>query len=406
MSKWLHRLPKQKKPKQNEKIADLDKYRSFLKLRRIVSIVLAGCAVIALVVILAVAFFTGKFTEFFYHVGQISASDSYPVTIKEQSFVDAAALDRYIAVMTKNGVIFLDEKGQKADEAILGYSSPVLRSNNECVLVYDHSGTQFRYIQPFHTGYAVQTDQKIITGALSKNGNAAIATYSDRYAAEVSVYNKNGIISYRWYSASDKVIGLSFSEDGEHLYVSCINAENGFIQTILYALNLKSEKEVYRTVLSAAVAPYYLQTFSNQQLAIITSGDIEFIDEKGVSYSSLYYYSDLLAVCGSEKYLAAAQQNINNNTTAITIYNAEGTRIDAIELADPPLEMTLDGTDLYCLTENELLRWNFAKNEVERYVPKENCSGMVIQNGEAYLYSNNTISRVTFQIDTSDSLTD
>ena len=407
MSKWLHKLPKklnnapkapkkvkEKQPKAAGKIEDLDRYRQSLKLRKWISLILAGCTIVILVIVLATAFFTGKFTEFFYHFKQLSAEDQYPVTIKEQSFSDAEGMDRYLSIMTRNGVIFLDEKGEKADEAVLGYSSPVMKNNQEAVMIYDHSGNQFCYAKPFEQGFTIETEKKIITGAISKEGNCAIATYHDRYAAEVTVYHTDGSVSYRWYSASDKVISLAFDDESNRLYVCCINANGGFLKTIVYALNLNSEKEIYRTTLSNSVSPYYMQPMSDGGLAVVTTGSIEFLDKDGATLSATYYYSDLYAVDGSGKYLALAQKNINNNTTSLLIYNASGDRIASTELNDVPYDMHLTGTNLYCLTDDNFFHWSFSKNENELIDLEEHCSGMAILGETVFLYSNNTVSRM------------
>lgn len=400
MSKWLHKLPKknkapdkQKQSREQNGIQNLDRYRHFLKVRRILSLILAGCAVIALVVVLATAFFSGKFTEFFYHVKQFSAEDNYPVTIKEQSFTDAAGLNRYLAIMTKNGIVFLDEKGDKAQENVLGYSSPVMRYNKQGVLVYDQGGTQFQYVQPFQLGFSMTTEQKIITGALSENGNCAIATYHDRYAAEVTVYNADGSISYRWYSASDKVMQLAFDPDGRRLYVCCINAEDGFLQTIVYALSAGSDKELYRTALSNSVSPLYLQPMSNGRLAVITTGSIEFLNSSGIASDTSYYYSDLYAACGSERYLAIAQQNVYNNTTNLIVYTPDGEKVASTEITDTPVQLDISGSKVYCLTDNTLIQWDFSDNQKEYIIPEENCSGMVLFKDTVYLYNNNNIDR-------------
>lgn len=408
MSKWLHKLPKNNKRSAKAKkagtkkaqtvqntdsIQNIDRYRSFLKIRKIISVILAGCTVIVLVIVLATAFFTGKFTEFFYQAKQMSAEDTYPVTLKEQSFTDAAGLDRYLAIMTKNGVIFLDEKGSKADETVLGYSSPILRSNGSGVMIYDHGGTQFEYAQPFQTGFSIETEQKIITGALSEAGNCAVATYHERYAAEVSVYNTDGSVSYRWYSASDKVISLAFDAGGKRLYVCCINAKDGFLQTIVYALSLGSEKEIYHTVLSDSVSPLYLHPMSDGRIAVVTTGSIEFLDSDGMISNAGYYYSDLYAVCGDEKYLAVAQQNVYNNTTNLIVYNSSGDRIASTEISDDPLEIDLNVTHLYALTNSELICWDFVGNGKEHLVPEENYAGMVYFDETIFLYNNNNITR-------------
>ncbi len=390
-------FPKQKsKPKSKkttENIQNIDRYRNFLKVRKVVSAILAGCTVIALVIILATAFFTGKFTEFFYQARQFSAADQYPVTLKEQSFANAAPLSRYLAIMTRNGVIFLNGKGDKADETMLGYSSPILRSGEDSVLIYDHGGTQFSYIKPFQQGYSLETEQKIITGAMSAKGDAAIATYHERYAAEVSVYSPDGLVSYRWYSASDKVISLAFDPDGKRLYVCCINAKDGFLQTIVYALNIRSEKEIYHTVLTDSVSPLYLHPMESGHLAVVTTSSIEFLDEDGMIVGAGYYYSDLYAVSGVEKYLVVAEQNIYNNTTSIILYDKNAEQAASTEIGDNPLSVITHGDVVYALTDSYLIVWNFVTGERRYIMPEENYTGMVLFDGEIYLYNNNNVTR-------------
>ncbi len=413
MSKWLQKLPKnlfssKKKPKKSApkakkqpetSIKNLDRYRSFLKVRKVVSAILAGCTVLVLVVVLATAFFTGKFTEFFYQAGKLSAPDVFPVTLKEQSFANAAGLDRYLAIMTKNGVIFLDERGEKADEKMLGYSDPILRHNSEGVLVYDHGGTKFEYIEPFQPGYSLQTEQKIITGALSDKGDLAIATYHERYAAEVSVYHADGTVSYRWYSASDKVISLAFDPDGKRLYICCINAKDGFLQTIVYALNIQSEKEIYHTVLSDSVSPLYLHPMDGGNLAVVTTSSIEFLNADGIIVGAGYYYSDLYAASGDAKHLAVAEQNVYNSTTNLLYYDKNGETKFSAEIADIPLQIIPGEGVLYILTDSELILWEFETGEKKYIIPEEHYTGMVFFDGEIYLYNNNNVARAIARAD-------
>ncbi len=378
---------------QQSKIQNLDRYRNFLKVRKVVSAILAGCTVIVLVIVLATAFFTGKFTEFFYQAKQFSAADQFPVTLKEQSFSDAAGLDRYLGIMTRNGIIFLNEKGDKADESMLGYSSPILRSNGSGVMIYDHGGTQFSYIRPFAQGFSLETDQKIITGAMSSKGTMAIASYHERYAAEVSVYGTDGSVLYRWYSASDKVISLAFDTDGKRLYVCCINAKDGFLQTIVYALNIRSEKELYHTVLSDSVSPLYLHPMSDGSVAVVTTSSIEFLDSEGMILSAEYYYSDFYAATGNDSYLAIAEQNIYNNTTDLILYDKNGEQVVSTEIGDIPSKLILNGDTLYALTDSTLLIWNHATGDKQYIIPEENYTGMVLFDDQIYFYNNNNVTR-------------
>ena len=88
---------------------------------------------------------------------------------------------------------------------------------------------------------------------LDASGNVAVATGSDRYLGQVSVYDRNQQLVFGWSSSKEYILSVSMGSGG-NLAVACVNAVDGRVTTVVYALNIHREEELSRTEFPGSLA--------------------------------------------------------------------------------------------------------------------------------------------------------
>lgn len=80
-----------------------------------------------------------------------------------------------------------------------------------------------------------------------------MATGSDRYLGQVSVYDRNQQLLFSWSSSKEYILSVSMGSGG-NLAVACVNAVDGRVTTVVYALNIHREEELSRTEFPGSLA--------------------------------------------------------------------------------------------------------------------------------------------------------
>ena len=73
------------------------------------------------------------------------------------------------------------------------------------------------------------------------------------YLGQVSVYDRNQQLLFSWSSSKEYILSVSMGSGG-NLAVACVNAVDGRVTTVVYALNIHREEELSRTEFPGSLA--------------------------------------------------------------------------------------------------------------------------------------------------------
>ena len=87
-------------------------------------------------------------------------------------------------------------------------------------------------------------DRPILLAEMSTGGSVAVVTQSDRFAAELTVWDSSMEFRYGWNPTDTEgtPVRVAFARDNKRLAVACLVAQGGSLQTNLYFLDIRSDE--------------------------------------------------------------------------------------------------------------------------------------------------------------------
>lgn len=167
----------------------------------------------------------------------LSPGKGYPYKINSSSVEGMTVLNGNIFILTDEKTLSLDTTAKQVKGTQHTYSRPILSKKGGKVVLFDQSGNRYRIENRTDTLYTGETpdDEKIITAALGKKGNLALATLSDSSVSKLTVLNS----SYKkeefvWNCAADSIVSVDLSDNGKYAAVSVVGASEGEIYSKVY----------------------------------------------------------------------------------------------------------------------------------------------------------------------------
>ncbi len=144
-------------------------------------------------------------------------------------------------------------------------------------------------------------DQKIITACINDRNYYAIATESDRYLAQFSLYTPNGEALLTWYSSDNYIVDIAISPDAKKVAVALVQSQQGELRGGVYIFrtnNAEGPVQQYtytdETILSVA-------WHSNSMLSAVGENKTYFYDGDGQTTGEYDYAGNTLAFFSQEE---------------------------------------------------------------------------------------------------------
>lgn len=146
------------------------------------------------------------------HEGDITT-----INYENGTFSDAALFEAGIAY-ADNDSLFLARPGSVTTmKHTLGYSSPVVETSDDYVLVYDRGGMQAVLANSATAVAELSLDSAIITGSMGQDGRFVLVTDEQGYRTAVAVYDTSGKEVFKYQSSEYYIVSADLSPDGKTL---------------------------------------------------------------------------------------------------------------------------------------------------------------------------------------------
>ncbi len=165
--------------------------------------------------------------------------------------LENAASSRYsrysngIICVSETHLSFYTKNAVKKWTQNLQISSPVLRVNENYILVFEKKGNKFSLYKGKKNIYTAKVDGTIKTASVSAAGDAVIVFDRDGYKGSVAVFNKSGEEVYLWNSGTYSILDADISKE-RRLAVSLLDA-SAAISSKVYLFDI-DKTEVDNTV--------------------------------------------------------------------------------------------------------------------------------------------------------------
>ncbi len=317
--------------------------------------------IVAIIMLIEVLLPAGIF-QTISNVTAVLGKGTYPISIKGAETLNVATPGNYFFHLTDTYISGYASSGKELFSTAHGFERPVLSTSKGRILVYNLGGKQFHIFDLNELKETVETKQEIICAAISDSGNYAVATYSDKYAAAVTVYNKRGKILFEWYSAEDAINNIAISPNGKKIAISTFNSSSGLFNSKVNIINFKSATPEFSKTIEKNLV-YGLKGSNKKGFFVVKSKGTEFIKwsgEKSTEFSDDYNIS-LFRSCGSKNAVVFCRES-DQTDNRIAIITKSGKHKYTLKFKGIINDIRIKGSNVYCLSDNTVSVLDFEGN--------------------------------------------
>jgi len=164
----------------------------------------------------------------------------YPYQVNSSEVEKIGSIGGDLVLLEKGRTVTLSGTAKETAEKEHTYANPAMSLNDRKVICYNRSGHRYRVETRTDVVYEGKTeeDEPIITAAIGKKGNIALATLSDKAMSRLTVLSKNyKQTEFVWNCAEYTITSVSLSDNGRYVAVSAIGSKDGEIFSKVYVFD-------------------------------------------------------------------------------------------------------------------------------------------------------------------------
>ena len=356
---------RQKEPKEELKVVRGRKREN----KRRNKILLATVSAVVILIILLQSLLPGGIFATISRSFTLMGSGNYPYSLGSTETINTVSEGSYYYLLSNTNIEAFSNSGKHLFTYTHGFENPVLKTSADGALVYEQGGNDILLFDLKGLSKTVKKEKSIITCAIADSGHYAIATFSDNYASQVEVYNKNHKSVYEWYSSDDTVNNMAFSPNGKKIAVSAFNSDSGQYSSHLRVLNYKSANPLFTREYKDGII-YSLENAFRGAFAVVLKDKVEFVTWR--RYKVNEYKSDYLTTMfkrGKNGYVAVFNRKNDKTDNRIAVFSKKGKVLAEFTYKGTITDIGMWNNQVYCLSDTEILLLD-SKGEILR---KSNC---------------------------------
>ncbi len=325
-----------------------------------------------------------------FHTGS-----GFPVRLPDERVEQLYLSGSDLVVLTDAALLEYNNSAYQMFYRQHGMGTPVVDTMSSRVLIYDRGGKTLKIENRYETVHEETLENSILLGRLNESGSFVIATRSQRYSAEIKVFDGHKFQnSYTRYLVAGEITGLDISRDGTHIVYSVVEARNGEFVSTVYICDIGKKDPIATQVYENAfiVAVDYKE---NDRIAVLGDSMFSSLDKTGAGRVDHDYEGRYLKLADRTKKgfsaLVLAEQTGDLSGTLLLISAKGEVLADFVfdqELRD--IACTDDG--IYGLFGRQLVLLDRKGAQKKVWETGQDVSDIIERNGCAVLLKNSEIS--------------
>ena len=200
----------------------------------------------------------------------VTPGKGWPVEQQVEGAFDLQTISGGIALCGASDLVLYSNSARQLHSVHHGYASPAMTTGNTRICVYDRGGKELRVESRSRTLVTKTTEYPILTADMAAGGTLAVATRSERYLAEITVYDLNFEEIYYAYLAEYYPYLVELSRSGNQMAVACVKVQNGAFGAQLQLYDLNAAADAQRVTIDLPnCTPLQLHYSSDGMLVVI-----------------------------------------------------------------------------------------------------------------------------------------
>lgn len=324
-------------------------------------------------------------------VSGAKSGDGYPYFLESTGVRDVRTIGSDLFVLGEDSTFALDSTARQLGSTQHSFSSPVAYTAGGRVLLLDVGETGYRILSKTKVLYEGNFPQRLLTGAIGKDGSVAIASRGAQSQSALTVYNRRQTEVFQWNCASENIVAVSLSDNGKRAAVSAIGAKNGELYSKVHIFDFDKAEPVASFEYNTAISGVYF--LSGHRLLITGESvftvvdDAEKVLEEDLSLNTLsHVYSD------DSHFTAAAFSKYGSTASKILrLYDRKGKMLFETELSESVRGISCDSGHMSVLTDSFLYNYNHKGQLVGKTPVDADCIKPFTDGQNTYVYAMSSI---------------
>lgn len=323
-------------------------------------------------------------------------ANGYPILLGGTNPLDITECGKSVFLLTKNSLTAFNNAGKQLYTVNHGYSNPVLAASEKRVLTYDQGGYQFRVDTNKSAMGSKKLSEKITCAAVGNNGYVAVATQTERYAINLTVYDTDMKEILSW-SASDKIItAIGFNDKSSECVIAAYSVENGSASTKIITLELKKAKPVRFEKSLPGGLPLSVDYKDDGRIGVVTDKKSYMLDDKGEVKSEYEYNGKLVSYTNHSGRNLAVFVNAVGDAEQIDMIAIEtdGTVKNTSDIGNSVTDARSDGSYYFVLADNQLKIYDSGLKQIKSVETSLNAMRLACFGGDGYLLEAGALQKI------------
>ncbi len=252
------------------------------------------------------------------------AAEKFSVGTGGDTVYDFFPYDDAYAILTENGITYVNASGSVSASQQITYSSPDIAASSSRVLIYDKGNNSYSLHQNEAMYSQQKTEGKIIDAAISSRRNYAVAVRDQKSNTALYGMDETGKIIYQWNCPDGYISDVSLNKSGGKACVTVIDSVNAVLCSTVYILDFEydSAYAVFEYTDETVTGTKFL---SDRKIQVITDKNVYLIS--GREQEIVYEFSsqDICFVDMSDRYIALVTKDYSHDDTYnLTLFGKSG----------------------------------------------------------------------------------
>lgn len=325
-------------------------------------------------------------------LAEIGAGDGYPYILNGTKISGAAVTNTDLAIVGDDFVRVLNSTAKELSNLQHTYDHPVMSSNSGRILLYDEGGKKFRVQSKTRILYERELEHIILTGAMGRDGSAALATRADGAESMLTVFDAGHNEAFVWKCAKEHIVTCDVSDNGRRYAAGVIGVKNGSVYSKIFIFDKKASEPlaVFEYPESAVTSVQFLSNetvmvMGNNMCEIINGAEVkEKLDVSVNTPSRLLISDNNTAVLVLSKYSSTTKK-------IVKVFDKTGTELFEQEIDGLVKSVSADGRYVAVLTDKQVQVFNMKGEMCGSAEVNADADRVLVSARNTYVYSSDRI---------------
>ena len=297
-------------------------------------------------------------------VAAFTSGSGYPLEFAGDTLVDIQPVGKNVALLTDTSFYLYNRSASQMANVQHNFHTPVMDVEGNRILLYDRGAQKLTVYDKSREIYSKDFDYPIISAALSDRGTLLVITETQRYIAEVTVFDKLGGQLFKWYSSKNYVLGADFFSGGDSFGVMALNGVEGDISSTVsfFFVHNTEEEALFATHDYTGSLLVDLHSKSGGSMTAVFTDQVVAYDKAGQETGRYHLDSQILSSYNNEPdnytlLLLGDYASLKSND--LLVLDQQAQQVCSIQLTQQVLQVEADDERIYCIGEETVWVYDY-----------------------------------------------